>query len=246
MRSEVLPPPRPARLSRFRSLGTLAGLIGLGLILPAGRCHAAPITFEYGGTITSAHPSTGAAPGARFSGTFRYDPEARVVSSQIANAQLFEFGNAAGAPGLSPDTSALSLKVGDLNVKQQEGKLRLGVVREYRPSDGTAGSRVILSSEYPDWVNAESSIEVSLILSNPDRWVLGTPYALPIPEELTLAALPASRLVVTKSPNGFPLSLYEGTIDTLTIVQTPEPSAIALLGLGVAGWLVRSRRRRLS
>ena len=55
---------RAFRIGLFAFLALTANAVG----------HAALMRYEYGGTITSADPSTGITRGSRFSGTFTYDP----------------------------------------------------------------------------------------------------------------------------------------------------------------------------
>ena len=77
--------------------------------------HAALMRYEYGGTITSADPSTGITPGSRFSGTFTYDPAGSPSAMMIEGQTTSYYGLLSFPPArrpmdpASPSRSATSL-----------------------------------------------------------------------------------------------------------------------------------------
>jgi hypothetical protein len=204
---------------------------------------AMPITYEYGGMITSADSSTGVAPGTRFSGTFTYDPKNITggVSDTGDQGALF-FGNIPGWPShpTIPDGTGLSLHVGGHPVDLQQGGLVVDTNASESPGGQGYGAATGLVGPFTviDVSNTyghENPIKVTLDLKNPTNFVPASP--------LTLAAFPAATLFVTSDAAGSPSrTLYSGTIDSVTVV--PEPASAVLLCVATAGWLARSGRLR--
>ena len=89
------------------------------------------MTYEFSGVINSADPSTGAAAGTPFTGTFTYDA-AEVPSLNgpiIEGSHQYTFGKLADntEPGLVPDASNFSVQVGGQSVFSFRGGITAGV-----------------------------------------------------------------------------------------------------------------------
>ena len=80
---------RAFRIGLFAFLALTANAVG----------HAALMRYEYGGTITSADPSTGITPGSRFSGTFTYDPAGSPSAMMIEGQTTSYYGLLSFPPG---------------------------------------------------------------------------------------------------------------------------------------------------
>jgi hypothetical protein len=210
-------------------LRILLGLIaGLAAAAPA---QAAPVAYEYGGVITSADPSSGVTTGTRFTGTFTYDPATDPMPVMIEGNTSYYFGQPING---ATDTSRLTLSVGGNPVFDQGG-IGMGVLDtvNYHYTDPfTPSTSVGLMAN-------DSAIRVSLGLTNPTRSVDPT---LAIPTSLSLTDFPVAKFQVNSLKPGA-LLLYSGTIDTLTPLNTPEPSTLALSALVGLGLAIRRQRR---
>ena len=121
-----------------------AGLLAVLLSTRGTVGHAAPIRYEYGGTITSADPLTGVVPGTRFSGNFTYDPASKPTALVIEGSSQYFFGNS--APSVTPvaDGSGITLQIGSQVTLSESGGLTLSVAQQqyagqwgYTNADGT-------------------------------------------------------------------------------------------------------------
>src|SRR5215472_17091433 len=107
MEETMTPKAAPSRLDL--ELGLMATLIVISNVA----AYATPIRFEYGGVISSADPSTGVAPGARFSGTFAYDPAVRPSGGiMIEGSDQYIYGHSANDPGSIANGFGLTLQIG--------------------------------------------------------------------------------------------------------------------------------------
>lgn len=220
-----------------------AGPTVAALTLPLPAARAAPIEFHYGGVITSADAGTGVTPGERFDGTFTYDPQTNPLAMVIENANFYTFGTSGNWPAaVPPDTSAMSLSIGDASMYSWQGSLGVGVsdVGINNPFNPNPHTGLNIHS-----YDINHHINVDIDLTNPNRGVFGS---LAIPTAINLADFSTATVSVTGwgATPGTYLN-YQGTIDTLTRVNlttTPEPASVALwLGLGVAAWAVKARSR---
>jgi hypothetical protein len=204
---------------------------------------AAPIKYEYGGVITSADPSTGVAPGTRFSGWFSYDPTAKPVSALMIEGMIqYGFGRVPGYPSPVADGSGITLQIGDRTVVSDPGGVAVQVSEveypgqwSFEPSPKTG---VVISSGGID----DQSNQASLSLRNTSRAVFGS---LAPPSALNLADFPDAKLTVTELTHPGERQYYAGTIDSLQPVPIPEPASLAcwvLAALGVTG-MARRRKR---
>src|SRR3954463_8251486 len=175
------------------------------LALFATSAAAVPIQYEYSGVISTADPSTGVAPGTRFTGTLAYDPGKDVVWLGYEGHQQYYYGKIAGNPGSVADGSGLTLQIGGRTILADQGGVLVGVSESeypgqwgYRDANGNpAGPYTQLSISDGD--------TVSLNLSNPSRSVFGS---LAPPSWLSLADFPQAQLNVTESTDPGQRTLY--------------------------------------
>ena len=229
---------------------TIVSALAAWLVVGAASAsRGALIEYQYGGVITAADPSTGVAPGTRFTGTFAYDPSHTVPLFSIEGTTQYISGQSANFPGSTADGSGLSLQVGGQSVYTHVGGVQLSVSDiatpgqfGYTDQNGNPVSphtTVNISNENVD----NGSIQTSLNLNNPSQSL--SPL-LAIPQLLSLGDFPNSTLTVTELTNPGSTTLYQGTIDTLMTVPSPvpEPALAPVIGLLAAAWLARRRSRR--
>lgn len=211
---------------RRRFLSWLSTCIAAAFWLTAAE--AAPVSFEYSGTITSADPSTGVAAGTPFSGTFTYDPAAQIggVTFEGYYTNLFDRS--------TPDTSNLTLNVGGHTFSNTNG---LSIVEQYQPfpvAPPTITSMTVQTSS-PQLLTSLTLQGTSMLASNLDD-------AGSLVNVLPLSNFSQANLQVGDRASGRGETLLAGTITSLTPV--PEPSTLALPLLVGAGLTVRRWRRR--
>ena len=229
--------PNPHRFAPWLKAAVL-----LLAVSSAAASHAAPITFQYGGVITSADPSTDVALGTRFSGTFTYDPNAKAfVLSDLAGMNQYSFGRTLANDQSASDGTGLTLQVGGKTVLANQGGVTVGVTNaEYGGVNGPGSISLLSRIGVSNGELGHNSIEASLELQNTTRLLLAS---LAPPTSINLADFPsATLLVMGNAATPQESTLYTGTIDTLTMV--PEPASTMLLCLSAAVCLARSRRRR--
>ncbi len=207
--------------------------------------HAALMRYEYGGTITSADPSTGITPGSRFSGTFTYDPAGSPSAMMIEGQTTSYYGLLSFPPGAKADGSGITLQIGDKSVVPDPGGVSVTVSEQqyagqwgYRNADGTGtgpSTAVTIGN-----IGTKDGPFLGLELANPTRSLV---QSLAPPTSFNLADFPLAQMSVSGRNLGGPASVYTGTIDTLQEVPVPEPPWTTLLCLAAAGWLTRSARR---
>ena len=184
---------------------------------------AAPIQYEYSGVITTADPSTGVAPGTRFTGTFAYDPGKDENWLGYEGYQQYHYGKTPGNPGSVADGSGLTLQIGGRTILADQGGLLVGVAEsEYPGQWGYRDANGNPAGPYTQVSISSDGYTVGLNLSNPSRSVFGS---LAPPPWLSLADFPQAQLNVTEWTDPGRKTLYTGTIDTLTAV--PEPATWA-------------------
>jgi hypothetical protein len=239
-------PEWPGTLHGFRTTSR-RGFVGWGLLLTAAGLVAATsptsradvIKYDYSGVINSADPSSGVTPGTRFSGTFAYDPASKAFLA-IEGLNQYISGHSDSMPDSQPDASRLTLDVGSQHTYSHTGGVQVAVFNIATP--GQYGYQ--LSPQTSIGISNANidggPLLVSLTLRNLDRSVLPS---LNLPATLSLTDFPEAKLVVVGNAGSpQPKTLYEGTIDTLTL-QVPEPAWASLLGVAAAGWVARRRRR---
>ena len=202
------------------------------------------IKYEFGGRVDSANAGSGAAPGDRFSGTFTYDLREPNVGIVFEGYKSYQFGSLLGLPFPASSThTGMSLAVGGQSLIS--GSPGLGITfhesqLEYPtapPGLVTPVTSLAIGSADP----GAGAINVSLALSNPGRTVFPS-FELPAPFDL--ADFPSAKLTAYSTIYNTPdHAMFQGTIDTLRLVPTPEPTTAALLALAGLGWLARTAIR---
>lgn len=212
---------------RRRRLGLLA-IVSVVPLAPATSADAALIEHRFGGVITAADPSNGVAPGTRFSGTFAYDPATKPGGIMFEGYHSYDFNYPlSGAPAASP--SLLTLEVGGVPVYDRQG-LQVNLTNEIAFHSDMSRTEVRGTSD---------QLLVQLALVNPTNSVNSS---LELPLALSLGDFPEAKLLVVNRASGKGEHLFEGTIDTLTLV--PEPGVLSLVGLAGIGLAARRIRRR--
>jgi hypothetical protein len=217
---------------------------------------AAPITYEYGGVITSADPSTGVAPGTRFSGVFTYDPTHKPSGTSASDGYRgYYYGLSHVGVGSVPDGSGITLDVGGRTVLANPGGVQVIVSeRQYpgqpavdyeRPGQHVWGdangppagpyTRYSISTE-----NFGDPPLVYLEMTNSTRAVFNS---LDPPTAPKLTDFSNAQLFVYKLDNPASALLYSGTIDTL--IAVPEPASVTVLCLAAAGRFVATKRSQV-
>ena len=214
--------------------------------IPAG-ARADLIKYQYGGVITSADPTTGISPGTRFSGTISYDTDAgSPPDPRWPGTRQYNFGGYYYFPSsLTPPSSdsGLTISVGGQPIGPTQGGLFLALSHSRKSLSLPAGAP-----------NPETAVEIATggANQNPIRIVMGfknsspaATFPLDLPKTINLSDFTSTFLNVDDASGPLGLhDLYRGTIDTLTPIPTPEPSAALLLGIAAAARLARSRCRR--
>ncbi len=208
------------------------------------------IEYRFSGKLNDADPSTpaatdGHAAGTPFTGSFAYDPnETPTVSSTIQGSSNYMFGQA--GPNTSPDSSGLSIQVGGQTVYSLTGGLGLTV--DMTPTPGvipTPGPYPLPTNPHTH-VGFSSGLGGASMVAGIDLWndnaaVLGS---LAPPSSLNLSDFTAAMNIVADPGTAQSRILYQGTIDVLVEVTTPEPSTLLVIGLAGAGFLARRKFAR--
>lgn len=195
-------------------------------------CHSAasradPISYDFGGAITSADPSTGLAVGSRFDGTFTFDPSAPVTvhlastEGQVGYGMFTnsEFTLSAGGQHLFNSTS-LGMQVG-------------------YPTQIPSPEVPLQEFTTVNILGMTNQLGLTLTLNNPSR-VVFLPF--PMPTSFSLSDFPQAQLTLVDRASGQGETLLNGTIDTLIPVLAPEPSSLALIVVMLAGLALRNAR----
>jgi hypothetical protein len=207
--------------------------------------YAAPIDYGYSGVITSADPSTGAIPGAPFSGTITYDPAKLTGGLAIEGSSQATFGRSVNDAGSVADGSNLTLQVGGQSILVNPGGVQISVAEiqypgqyGYRDAGGNPANpytTVVISNQNIDG----GPIQAFLTLTNSTQSVF---TSLATPDALSLANFPQAQLSVTEMTNSGSKTLYTGTIDSLVELPVPEPPLASIFGFIAIAWFARSRR----
>jgi hypothetical protein len=235
---ETMPPTFAPRSMAFQ-IGLLAGLIA---IVDAA-AQASPISYQYGGVITAASPSTGVAPGTPFSGAFSYDPANPSYAIGIEGFSQAYYGLTTTEPGSVAGDAGLTLQIGGQTILANPGGVAIATYETASPGQsGSVDTSGSPASPYTSLVISNSLVDkrplqVALNLRNPTRALAdsGNPY--------NLAEFPGAQLSVTLANDASAAPLYTGTIDSLVELTVPEPAFATLLCLFAIGWFARSRRR---
>lgn len=198
---------------------------------------AAPITYSYSGTITSAAASTGIAPGTHFDGTFTYDPATKPFGLMAEGIADYTFGI---PPSTVPDTSKLSLQFGGQSIfNGQKLNVDLADMSDavYPPPPGTH----IPTSTHWSVLSHDDLVNVTLDFNNPN---LSLNPSLSLTRLYSIGDFPTAQLQVTDREHKTGAIIYAGTIDTLSAVSVPEPTTFAIVAFAFGGLAVCAKRRR--
>ncbi len=212
--------------------------LALGLVLalapfwPSAAAKADLMRYEYSGVITSASPNAPSPVGTRFTGTFAYDPSEAPSNSQfVPPGQTSHFGLVFGTG--KADSDELTVAVGGRSVYEQRGGLEVASFAGIGQGAGNVNLG-ISSGNFGDL--PITNVALQFVGGDRGSYPLGTP-----PSSVKLGDF-ASAKVFVNSQNMSGFFSYQGTIDSLTAVPTPEPSTACLLV--AAGSALAWRRRR--
>jgi hypothetical protein len=155
-----------------------------------------------------------------------YDPDLATKTASVDWNQGFDLGPLSG----------MTVDINGRRVDSVQGGLQLGVA-QYPQDYGRSGSPPSTHLGFRVADDLEG-VAPFLVLRNLDRWVL--PGLIP-PTALSLTDFPDGGFVLSRNPGG--VTLYQGTLDTLTAIPVPEPATAALILIGAAGWCMVRRRR---
>ena len=227
------------RLGPGRLIAALLTFAGVALGGQSARADL--MKFSFGGTISDAAASTGATPGSSFSGTFAFDPNATVAGPSYQGTTSNLSGQTLMSPTSIADGSGLSVSIGGTPVYANTNGTNVSVSQfDYAGQYGYApGPRTTVTLTN---LNVDNSpILVSLELTSAYKALYPN---LNAPTSLKLSDFSSAILSVYSYTGGVQSSLlYRGTVDNLVPSPAPEPSTILILGVAVAGWYARSRRR---
>jgi hypothetical protein len=185
--------------------------------------HAAPILYQFAGTVAVADASTGLTPGSQFAGTFTYDPDAYpgdYLAGTATYSRPFD-PPYSGGPGMT-------LSVGGQKIMDSPF---LNVTTTDNPP-----SSVSIMGVGPSVLDGRQ-FRTELELLDP----IGLVYGLYGPTStLSLANFSEGTLNVTWGQQ----VMFTGTVTSLTTTTVPEPASATLVCLATVGWLALSRRRQ--
>ncbi len=173
-----------------------------------------------------------------FSGSVAYDPtEATSMTSTSPGFKSTAFGNYWNVPGTQADSSGLTLNVGGKDVISETGGLGVAVNQPTGTGQTLTGLSLTSTLGQP--------LQATLAFSNPSKAVLST---LNPPSSINMSDFNGVSLQVYQNNTSGGVSnqslLYSGQITSFAAVPAPEPSTVALLGLGAVGYYLRSRAKR--
>jgi hypothetical protein len=232
----------PSRMPRRGPARLAAVLMTFAFVAMSGPiAHADLMKFSYSGTITSADASTGVTPGATISGTFAYNPTGSVATNTYPGNASYVSGQTLMTPQAIADGSGLTVNVGGKSIYSNTSGVNVAVTQfEFAGQYGFAAgpsTTVAITN-----LNVDSApVLVSLELTSPYKALYPS---LASPAMLKLSDFSSAIISVYDFTGGVQSSLlYRGTIDTMLPAPAPEPSTVIILGVAVAGWFARSRRR---
>lgn len=220
----------PNRLSPRRLASGL--VLALALFWPSAAAKAELMRYEYSGVITSASPDAPSPVGTRFSGTFAYDPGEAPAPSAQQHGVNTQFGLVFGTG--KPDSDELTVSVGGRSVYEQRGGLEVASFAGI--GQGARGVNLGISSgNFADL--PITNVALQFVGGDGRLYPLGMP-----PSAVHLGDFARAKLFVnSQNTSGF--FSYQGTIDSLVAVPTPEPSTACLLVAASIALAWRRRRR---
>ena len=216
-------------------------VVVLSTISISAEARASLIQYNFGGVITSASPSTGVSVGDRFTGTFTYETNDAVPNGSGNGSQSYYFGQYGGFTN-PPDASGFTIQVDGKTILDTQGGLGMGLTNVTQPNQPgfPAATQSLVGITGLGQNGSKTSADVQFY--NPTASVLPS---LGPPTSINLSDFPNSTLYVYgygNSGSSSNLPVLQGNIDTLTAVPTPEPGTLTIFA--IAGWFLRSRRRR--
>ncbi|OJW15644.1 MAG: hypothetical protein BGO49_15470 [Planctomycetales bacterium 71-10] len=233
---------------------TLIRLAFASLLLPAAPASAAPMKYEFSGTITKADASTGLL-GTRFHGSFTFDDAKLPSETHVydrGDNLFYRFGTL-DAPVARVDGTGLEVHFADGTSVQTDG-LALSSQSIMRPAnqDAPAVWTRIWGGDVGAADGTGPDHAAGLYFYGQDRIV--SP-GQPIPLDITIDDFSDAKLELLGRYIKHPPEWYEipinmdsppqlalGTIDSFSIAPVPEPAWTVAALLGAAAWAVRLRR----
>lgn len=211
----------------FKGLIAAAGIALAGML--AGTAHAAPVTYNFGGTVVL--PGSGFNPGDPFSGSFTFDDTTADTNADPARGDYLG-GSFSLSMGSVNFTSNMRLEVVN-NTAGQDALSVIAVPTSPGQSMGGGfffGAAALQFTDTTQAVFGSDAISELLTLSLSDFDPIFFAHRL----EITLSAVPGG--------SGAPVI---GDVTLLEVAgDVPEPQAVLLLGGGLVGLALWRRRRR--
>ena len=237
---------------------TLRLVVGMAAVLAAAPVgNASPITYAYQGTIEAVGENQPVRAGDHFSGTISLDPDGPYEESfqgysldrYLVNQTSYKYGNTLDRPASSD--VGMSLKVEGRPILDSVGVLNIRIDRTMSSSvtgDSRSTTRILFTQSFDG--EGFDRFSYQILLQNSTFTAPNTSDPLPVAlrlEDFPIATMTAIDITDDNILAGFDYPAnrsYFGHIDSFSMIQTPEPTTLALLAAGALAWMARARKRR--